>query len=198
MKKIETIWHCLLWSALEKKQFKHTQQELAKYFDYSLSTVHHAIEVPSQIGAIRKESKFFVLEDFKKLLYYWASVRRLNSNIIYQTKSDLSVFDREGLVPPEAIYAGYSAAKKLLREPPADYDKVYFYLTEKDLEETKRRFPPEKGTPNLFVLKMPAMMPKYGKITTLPQTFVDIWNLKDWYSHDFTKTLEEKMYELLS
>lgn len=198
MKKIETIWHHLLYVALVKKQFKHTQQELAKSFDYSLSTVNHALNAPSQIGAIRKETKFFVLEDFKKLLYYWASVRGLEKEILYRTQNDLTVFQREGLVPAEAIYAGYGAAGKLLGEPPADYEKVYFYLGQKDLEEAKRRFPPEKGTANLFVLKMPETMPQYGKITTMPQTFVDIWNLKDWYGHDFTKVLEEKMYELLS
>lgn len=198
MKKIETIWHHLLYVALKKKQFKHTQQELAKSFGYSLSTINHALNVPSQIGAVRKETKFFVLEDFKKLLYYWASVRGLKNQIIYQTQNDLTVFQREGLVPAEAIYAGYSAAGKLLKEPAADYDKVYFYLAENKLDEAKRRFPLIKGAPNLFVLEMPKTMPQYGKITTLPQTFVDIWNLKDWYSHDFTKALEEKMYELLS
>lgn len=198
MKKIETIWHHLLYVALEKKQFKHTQQELAGRFGYSLSTVNHALRVPGQIGAIRKESKFFVLEDYKKLLYYWASARRLNSNIVYQTKSGLSVFEREGLIPAGAIYAGYSAARKLLKEPAADYDKVYFYLAQKDLEEAKRRFPLKKGTANVFVLNMSETMSQYGKITTMPQTFVDIWNFKDWYSHDFTKVLEEKMYELLS
>lgn len=198
MKKIETIWHHLLYVALMDKQFKHTQSELALNFGYSLSTVNHALAVPSQIGAIRKESKFFVLEDFRKLLYYWASVRGLEKQILYRTQNDLTVFQREGLVPAKAIYAGYSAAGKLLKEPAADYDKVYFYLVQKDLEEAQRRFPPQKGMPNLFVLKMPETMAQYGKITTLPQTFVDIWNLKDWYGHDFTKALEEKMYELLS
>ena len=63
--------------ALEEKQFKHTQQSLAKLFGYSLSTINHALASPSQLGAIRKESKFFVLEDFQKFLYYWASVRNL-------------------------------------------------------------------------------------------------------------------------
>lgn len=198
MKKIETIWHHLLWLALDKKQFKHTQQELAGHFGYSLSTINHALNVPNQIGAIRKESKFFVLANFRKLLYYWASVRRLEKDISYETHSDLTVFSREGLVLPQGVYAGYSAAGKLLKEPAADYDKVYFYLAEGELEEAKRRFPPEKGTPNLFVLKMPETMPQYGGITTMPQTFVDIWNFKDWYGHDFTKALEGKMYELLS
>lgn len=198
MMKIETIWHHLLYTALTEKQFKHTQQDLAKHFSYSISTVNHALLVPARIGAVRKESKFFVLADCKKLLYYWASVRGLEKDILYQTHSDLSVFQREGVVPETAVYAAYSAGRKLLHEPPADYDKVYFYLPEEKLEQVKKRFVPNKGTFNLFVLKMPAVMINYGPITTLPQTFVDIWNLKDWYGHDFTAVLEEKMYGLLS
>lgn len=41
-------------------------------------------------------------------------------------------------------------------------------------------------------------MENYGFKTTLVQTFVDIWNLKDWYSKDFTASLEGKINELLS
>jgi hypothetical protein len=41
-------------------------------------------------------------------------------------------------------------------------------------------------------------MAKYGPVTTLPQTFVDIWNLKDWYGQEFIKRLEEKINAILS
>jgi hypothetical protein len=32
----------------------------------------------------------------------------------------------------------------------------------------------------------------------LTQTFVDVWNLGDWYSRDFVVALETKINELLS
>src|SRR3989339_19156 len=160
MKKIETIWHHILWSALEKRQFKHTQKSLAEFFGYSLSTVNHALTVPSQTGAIRKETKFFVLADFKKLLYYWASIRNLEKDIIYKTNYEASIPEIEGLLPASAIYAGYSAG--------------------------------------LFILKASPTTKKYGAITPLPQTFVDIWNLKDWYGQDFIKKLTEKIDGILS
>jgi hypothetical protein len=41
-------------------------------------------------------------------------------------------------------------------------------------------------------------MKRFGPVTTLPQTFVDIWNLKDWYGQDFIKRLEEKINEKLA
>ncbi len=200
MRKIETIWHYLLYSALTEKKFKHTQKGLAEFFDYSVSTVNHALAVPTQIGAIRKESKFFVLENFQKLLYYWASARNLERDIIYKTYYPAGIKEIEGLIPPEGIYACYSSATRVLEEPPADYSKVYFYIDEQKMEKVKERFPmvKGKGQPNIFVLKSFKGIKKYGQITTLPQTFVDIWNLKDWYGQNFTKVLENKINGILS
>lgn len=199
MRKIETIWHEILYVALNKKQYKHTQQSLASQFGYSLSTINHAVEIPTRMGAIRKTSKFFVLEDFEKLLYYWASVRKLETDIVYNTFFEDGVFNIEGFVPSRSIYAGYSAGRRLLKEAPADYAKVYFYISQKRLAEVRQRFPRnDKQDPNIFVLEMPENMPSYGPITTLPQTFVDIWNLRDWYAKDFTNSLKEKIDGLLS
>ena len=85
MKKIETIWHHLLWQALINKKFSHTQQELAKEFGYSLSTIHLAVTKAADIGAVRIGSKSFAVENAKKLLYYWASLRNLGNCVRYST-----------------------------------------------------------------------------------------------------------------
>lgn len=198
MRKIETIWHFLLNSALTEKKFKHTQKGLADFFSYSVSTINHALAIPTQIGAIRKESKFFVLENFQKMLYYWASARNFEKDIIYKTHCDAIIKEIEGLIPPEGIFACYSAASRIFDEPPSDYSKVYFYLDEQNIEKAKQRFPHIKGQENVFVLKAPEVLKNYGQITTLPQTFVDIWNLKDWYGQDFTKAIENKINGILS
>src|SRR3989344_6334156 len=188
MKKIETLWHHILYEALTHKQFKFTQQELAVRFSYSLSTVHHAISVPASIGAISKETKFFVLAHPMKLLLYWASLRNLKRSIIYQTYSPISVTQREGQMPPTAIYACYSAARRILGEPPADYEAVYIYDAIEAIPEFERRFPPDRGKqPNVFILAAGPELGQYGSITTSPQTYVDIWNLSDWYANDFLK-----------
>lgn len=199
MKKIETIWHYILFCALQEKKFQFTQKEMALKFGYSLSTVNYSLEEPTQIGAIRKEGRFFVLENFQKLLYYWASKRNLSRDILYQTYYKASVTEIEGLVPANSFYACYSAARKILGEPPADYSSVYCYIYEKDLNLFKERFLPNVDQlPNVFALKAHETMAEYGLVTTLPQTFVDIWNLKDWYSQEFTKRLEEKINAILS
>ena len=193
MRKIETIWHDLLNDSLNGS-FKHTQQDLAIKYNYSLSTINHALEIPTKMGAIRKESKFFVLEDFFKLLYYWASVRNLERDTAYSTYYPDRILKAEGEIPAGCIYAGYTAARHLLGEPPADYDKLYCYFD--DISSFRERFPFNKQRePNIFVIKKPQNMS--GGFTTLPQTFVDIWNMRDWYAKDFTKSLEEKMHGIL-
>ena len=193
MRKIETIWHHILVEALQGS-FKHTQQDLAIKYNYSLSTVNYALGVPSKIGAIRKTSKFFILEDFYKLLYYWASTRNLENDIAYETYYPGPILKAESEIPAGSIYAGYTAAKILLHEAPADYDKLYCYF--EDIANFKERFPiNNERHPNVFVIKKTENM--LGGITTLPQTFVDIWNMRDWYAKDFTKGLEEKMHGIL-
>jgi hypothetical protein len=197
MQKIETIWHHLLWEALKKSQFRHTQKSLADYFGYSLSTVNLAVRAVEEIGAVKLSGKFFTVKDVKKLLYYWATHRRLSKDVIYQTFVDESILEIEGLVPAGAIFAGYRAAKEILGEALSDYSKVYIYFDETNLNIIKKRFPQNKSNPNLFVLRSYPKQSEYNQITTLPQTFVDLWNLNDWYAKDYLIGLEGKIDGLL-
>lgn len=200
MKKIETIWHHLLWEALEHKKFHHTQQELAREFGYSLSTVHLAIIKAANIGAVRIGPKSLALQNAKKLLYYWASVRNLARSISYSTYYEGPIIKTQGELPPGGIYGGYTAAKHILATAPADYDKIYYYCLSP--EDFKTRFPPNHKYPdNIFALSLPGIKEytaRYpGGITSLPHTFVDIWNMADWFAADFIAALEEKIDELL-
>ena len=140
------------------------------------------------------------MADVKKLLFYWATRRNLGKDIIYKTYIDIPINEIEGLIPPQAIIAGFTAGRKILGEAPSDYSKVFFYMPEEDLEIAKKRFPlgSAKKPENIFVLKSYSKQVAYGKITTLSQTFVDIWGLGDWYAKDFSVSLEEKIDELLS
>lgn len=201
MTKTETIWHFVLNKALHEKQFKLTQAQVAKSIGFSLSTVNAAIDKPAKIGAIRRESKFFVLQDVFKLLYYWGSLRKLSSDIIFQAYINMDIQSLESSMPDNTIYACYSASKYLLKHnvPPADYAKVYVYAEKPALEQIKLRFPnfSTEGNNNLFVLKRSAYFISDKGYSTLANTFVDIWNLSDWYAVDYLKALEEEINGLL-
>src|SRR3989338_149382 len=205
MKKIEIIWRELLYQALEKKNRSFTQKEIAAKFGFSTSTVFQALKIPRKMGAVRVTGRFFILEDCEKLLYQWASVRSIEKDIIFTGNVKLAVLDIESRMPPEVVFGGFTAAREILGGgAPADYDTVYIYAT--GLEEIKKRFELGKDLPalqarqgraNLTILKADKFLASYGQITTLGQTFVDIWNLPIWYAKEFTKSLKEKIDELL-
>lgn len=195
MKKIEIIWRELLFSAIEKKRRQFTQKELAGRFGFSTSTIFQALKTPRKMGAVRVTGRFFILEDPKKLLFHWASVRNLQKEIIFKGRVDLPIMEIEGLMPPGVVFACYSAARHILGESLADYDQVWVYA--KDFKRIKARFTFGKGRENLIVIKADHFLGEYGQTTALCQTFVDLWNLPSWQAKDFTRGLEAKIDELL-
>lgn len=203
MKKIEIIWRELLYQAIEKKNLpagkasrQFTQKELGKKFGFSTSTVFQALKVPRKMGAVRVTGRFFVLEDPEKLLYHWASVRNLKKEIVFSGRVELPIFEIEGRMPADIIFGGYTAARQILGEAPADYDQVLVYGA--NPKAIKQRFKSIKARPNLLVLKPDPFLKNYGEKTTLCQTFVDLWNLDTWQAKEFVNSLKKKIDELLS
>lgn len=198
MFKKEIIWREILYQTLEKKQNKFQQKEIAQKYDFSLSTVNNALKIPRRIGAVKVTGRFFLLENPEKMLYLWGTFRNLEKDIVYQTFIEKSPKEIENLMPPKIVYGAYSAYLKIFQEAPADYDKVYIYAAENALKELKKRFPKSKSPANLFVLEADKFLKCYGEKTTLAQTFVDIWNLTDWYAQDFYKDFKERISTLIS
>lgn len=185
----------MLFQAIEKSNREFTQKDLALKFGYSTSTVFQALKPLRQMGAVKVTGRNFVVEDPEKLLYHWASFRSLSKDIILSGRVDLSVGEIEGLAPPECVFGGYRAALEYLSEAPADYDKVYLYSH--GTKEILGRYDIGKGRPNLFILKTDDFLTSYNGVTTIAQTFVDLWNIEDWYAKEFTKVLKEKINEFL-
>jgi len=192
MTKKEVIWREILFQALENKKTEFTQKELAQKYSFSLSTVFNALKIPRESNAIEGK-RGFRIRDLEKFLYLWATFRKIKKEIIYQTAIKKSVFEIEGEMPPSVIFGAFSAFLKKYKEAPADYDKVYVYIELKNLREIKKRFPCQKGYFNLIVLKADPWLKNFGKITPDCQTFVDLWNLPEWYAKDFFNALKEKI-----
>lgn len=196
MKNQEIIWRAILEPALTEKTTRFTQKELAERFHLSTSTVFAALAAPRRLGAIEVTGRYFELRSFEKLLYLWATVRNLPTSIVYQTYVPSDAPAIEAAMPPGVIYAAYSAYRLRFHDSPTDYDKVYVYAD--DLTQLKRRFPPRPGQPNLIILKPDPYLKEYGPVTPVSQTFVDLWNLKNWFAADFIKALKQKLYGILS
>mgnify|MGYP001576956598 CR=1 FL=1 len=192
LKKKERIWREILFQSIEKKVRQFTQKELANKFGFSLSTIFNALKVPRASNAIEVGGKFFVVRDQEKFLNIWATFRDLNKDIIYQTRVEKPVTEIESLMPSSAIFTACSAFRLKFNETPADYDRVYVYCA--DFEEIKKRFPQRKGNANLIVLKPDVELKTYGALAPLPQMYVDLWNLSEWYAKDFLNALKEKIF----
>lgn len=190
------IWRELLYQAIEKKKRRFTQKELAEKFGFSTSTVFQALKMLRKMGAVQVTGRFFILEDPEKLLYYWASVRNLKKGVVFSGRVELPIFEIEGEMPAKVIFGGYTAARQILNEAPADYDKVLVYT--RDFQAVKQRFKFETGPVNFLLLQADSFLKDYGERTTLAQTFVDLWNLDDWYAKEFVNGLKKKIDELLS
>lgn len=188
MKKIELIWRELLDARVEGLA-RHSdnqifeQKLLAEEFGFSTSTVHAAVSQLAAIGAVAVYGRGFKIIDLEKILMFWATHRNLPKDIIFQTHVDLPVHEIEGLVDDSTVFGAYSAARNLLKDTPADYDKVYVY-------GGKPRFPKKNGPSNFFILKKDKFM--RGNVTSVSQTFVDLWNLSDWFAKDYLTALKAR------
>ena len=191
MKKIEFVYREILERAIDKKEYKLTQSELSKNLKISLSTVNHALKPLIKMNSIEIRQRCFNVIDAKKIIYYWASIRNLEKDIIYSTRADLTANEIEKQMPQDIIYAAYSAYRFKFKDAPSDYSEIYIY-GDSSLE---KRFPKNNLIPNLFLIKKDEFM--NGKITNLAQTFVDLWNIKTWYAKEFLKALEVKINGLL-
>jgi hypothetical protein len=197
MLKKEVIWREILVQSRLKKKRIFTQKELALNFGFSLSTVHNALKAPRQNHSIKVTGRFFVLENYQKLLYLWANEHSFKKEILYQGKTGSDILELEKQIPPEITFGLYSAFKFYYQEAPADYDHLYLYIEPKDLETFKKRFQlPEKSKApaNIFFFKKDSWLNLYREAMPLEQIFVDIWNSPEWYAKDFLKQLEEKLF----
>lgn len=193
MFKKELIWREILDQCFSKGVLTFTQKELAGRLGVSLSTVYNALSLPRASEAVEVTGRDFRIKDKEKFLLLWASHRRLDKDIVYQTHVQGHPQGIEGLMPPNIVFGAFSAYTKKYKIASADYDAVYVYAEPEVSAEIKSRFPPIKGELNLTVLKADPFLKNYSGITPPVQTFADLWNLPQWYAKDFLNDLRGKL-----
>ena len=194
MKKTEIIYREILYRVIENKETVFTQSELSKKFNISLSVVNLAVKKLESIGAVKVTLRSSKVIDAKKALIFWASVRNLGKDLVLKTRIELPVREIERLMP-NIIFTAYTAYKLKFNDVPSDYSEVYIYADEKELNEIKKRISKiktSKKNPNLFILKKDRFLPNYSSLP-ISQLYVDLWNLKEWYSKEFLDALEKRM-----
>lgn len=192
MKKIERVYREILFKAFEEEKWELTQKSLSEMCRVSIGNVHYSLEPLENMNAIEKKARKFLILNPKKILIYWASVRKLTRDVLYKTRSDKSLRAIENEMPP-CLFTAYSGYKFRWGETPSDYSEVYVYA---DAEKIQDRFPPQGGRNNVFVLKRDEHLRKFEE-TPLAQIYVDLWNLPTWYAQEFIKSLEGRINGVL-
>lgn len=195
MKKIEYIWRELLIQTLEKRELGFGQQALTAKFGLSSSTVNLALSPLRKLGAVRIGKRHSEVADYEKILYHWANHRHLETDISIKLRVNLSVMEIEGRLPENSVPTGYTAVREKFGEPPSDYDKVYCYHSDPEIVAVRFAADVIRGEPNLFVIQAD---PFLGPQISLPQVFVDLWNMRDWYAKDFCRFIKSRLEEKVS
>ncbi len=195
MQKREFVYREILFRVLESGSNEFTQSALSRDLGVSLSIVNHALKPLKRMHAVKVNPRNFVVTDARKILFYWCSERNPLRDLVYSTRAEMPVREIERSVSQSAVFAAFSAFKFRFKSVPADYSEVYVY--DSGAGELEKRFPLSRKKPNLFVLEKDSLMEKYGKTTTLAQTFADLWNLPQWYSAEFLKELELRINAVL-
>lgn len=176
-----------------------TQMELSTRLGISIGNINKVLMRLKEINAVKIEHRSFHITELDRLLLYWATHRRLDRDIIYRASSDMRVVDIENNLPNGIAFTAYTAYKKIYRSIPADYSEVFVYATDEALDTIKERFPKRGRFPNIIVLNTDKILKKrimsYGvNVTSIPNIFVDLWNIKTWYSLEFARALSKKLF----
>jgi predicted transcriptional regulator len=199
MNKKEIVYRAIACDYIEGKN-RFTQLELAKRLGISISTVNSAIKSLSDINAVSVSVRSFRVSAVDRLLFYWASHRNLEKDIVYKTRVDETVKEIESELPNNIAFTAYTAYKLYYHDAPADYSEVYAYAGEETLSEIKARFEINGSNPNLFVLATDKYLEKQiaGKkimhSSVCPaETFVDLWNIRTWYAKEFSDAILKRL-----
>jgi len=191
-KKMEWVYREILFQVLEKRRHFLSQKSISKRCDVSIGNVNKSLAPLNSMNCIEKKPRGFHVLNPKKILVYWASIRNLQKDIIYQTRAEKSVKEIEKEIPP-VLFTAYSGFNFRFRNIPAEYSEVLIYSAK---EKIKERFPPRKGNPNIIVLEPDSHLKKFRQVP-VGQLFVDLWNLNTWYANDFVEALEKIISKIL-
>ncbi len=179
------------------------QKRISQLLRVSIGLVNKTVTKLERMGAVFKTGRSYSVTSFKKVLMLWASLRNLQRDLIYSTRVGGSVREIERSLPDGSILSAYTAFNYLFNEVPADYSEVWTYVPEDILAEVKERFPSNNLPGNLYVLKTNTLLlensKRYSKginMVSVPQLYVDLWNIPSWYSKGYIALLERKIMEM--
>jgi hypothetical protein len=179
--KFERIYRELLLRSLRQATLAY-QEDIASTCNVSLGLVNKIVKKLTAANAVEATRTGVRILSPARLLNLWAAERNLSKDIWQAFRLDPTA-EAERDLPKDTLLTAFSAWFKTSDRKPAEYDRLYFYVTNKEnfsqwLNYRKQKT--RKINPNIFALFVEddhlAETSQKGIVCT-PQIYVDIYSI---------------------
>lgn len=181
MWKFERIYRELLLCSLRQVSLVH-QEDLASKCKVSLGLVNKTVKKLERAMAVEATRNGVRVLSPARLLNLWAAERNLSKDVWQSFRLD-PVTEVEKNLPKDALVTAFSAWVTVSGRKPAEYDRVYFYVTNKETFNLWLDFRKEKirkTNPNVFALYVndKHLLDSSEKgVVSVPQIYADIYSI---------------------
>jgi hypothetical protein len=180
MRKFERIYRELLLCSLREVSLVR-QEDIASRCAVSLGLVNKTVRKLEVAMAVEATRSGVRLLSPARLLNLWAAERDLGKDVWRSFRLD-PVAEVEKDIPGDALVTGFSGWFSVSGRRPAEYDRLYFYVTDVESFESWSSFRKSRirsVNPNVFVLCVDdAHLVRSSEkgIVCVPQVYVDIYS----------------------
>jgi hypothetical protein len=181
MHKFERIYRELLLSSLRKVSVVR-QEDIASYCGVSLGLVNKTVKKLEAAFAVEATRLGVRVLSPARLLNLWAAERDLGEDVWQSFRLD-PVDEVEKDLPRGVLVTGFSGWSSISGRRPAEYDRLYFYVVDRegfDLWLGFRKERMRRANPNMFVLRVEdehLVRSSEKGVVCVPQVYVDIYSI---------------------
>jgi hypothetical protein len=179
--KFERIYRELILRSLQQVSLVH-QEDIASKCKVSLGLVNKTVKKLEAAMTVETTRSGVRVLSPARLLNLWAAEHNLQKDVWQSFRLDPITEVEKGL-PKDTLITAFSAWSKLSGRKPAEYDRTYFYVTNKEKFNWWLNFRKQKTrkvNPNVFALYVDdehLTESSEKGIVCIPQVYVDIYSI---------------------
>lgn len=181
VRRFERIYRELLLSSLRQESLV-LQKNIASKCEVSLGLVNKIVKKLEAALTVEATRNGVRVLSPARLMNLWAAERDLGKDVWQQFRLD-PVNEVEKSLPADTLLTAFSGWFITSRRKPAEYDRIYFYVTNKDsfdLWLSPREKKIRKTNPNVFALYVDdkhLARSSEKSVVCVPQIYADIYSI---------------------
>jgi len=198
--KFERIYRELLLNSLQQITLVH-QKNIASKCQVSLGLVNKTVKKLTAAKTVEATRTGVRVLSPARLLNLWAAERNLNKDVWQSFRLD-PVTEAEKNLPKDTLLTAFSAWFKTSNRKPADYDRLYFYVTNKENFNhwlSFRKKQTRNVNPNIYALYVEdnhLVQTSQKGIVCTPQIYVDIYSINGPEAAPFLRDMTTELPSL--